>query len=98
MLFVGSGIRAVAKKRGRRPRAVSFANVCVRVTARTHTKPCSHFSCPHTIFACVRNADAFECVNTLDARKKACVRTAAHWRIFVCVEAGRVRLKDIDGV
>lgn len=64
MLLVGSGIRAVAKKRGRRPRGVSFACVSVRVTARTHTSTNSHFSRPHTILACVRNADAFECVNT----------------------------------
>lgn len=64
MLLVGSGIRAVAKKQGRRPRGVSFARACVRVTARTHTSKRSHFSRAHIIFARVRNADAFECVNT----------------------------------
>lgn len=64
MLLDGSGIRALAKKRGRCPYSVSFARVSVRVTARTHTTKRSHFSCAHTIFACVRNTDASECVNT----------------------------------
>lgn len=92
MLCVASGIRAVAKNRGRRTRGVSFARACVRVTARTHTDSRSHFSRPHTFFVCVRNADAFECVNTLDARKKACVRTDAHLRTVLYVEVGCVRI------
>lgn len=71
MLFVGSGIRAVAKKRGRRPRGVSFARTCVRVTACTHTQARSHFSRAHIKFACVRNADASECVNTLGRTQKS---------------------------
>lgn len=93
MLLVSCRIRAPAKKRGHRPRGVSFARACVRACGDTHTATSSHFSRAHTISrVCVTRMLLSALTRWTHAKKSALGSTHTD------VQLRQVRsFKDING-